>query len=68
MNAESSQSAHPVNGEELYTIQDLVRLGFEVLQTMESVRNVRMIPGCCTQDCCNGAVLDILRQSPEIRS
>ena len=47
-----------------YTVEDLVRLGNEMLQTMSGVRNVRMIPGCCTQGCCDPAVLDMLGRRP----
>ncbi len=43
-----------------FTIEDLVELGNGVLQTLSSVGQVRMIPGCCTQGCCDQAVLEVL--------
>lgn len=51
------------NGD-MYSVEDLVRLGNEVLQTLSAVPNVRMIRGCCTQGCCNDGVVEMLGRSP----
>jgi hypothetical protein len=52
-------------GVEMFTVEELVRLGNEVLQTLSGVRNLRPIPGCCTQGCCDEAVLEMLGRPPD---
>ena len=49
--------------ERLLTIEDLVRIGDQVVRGLAELGDVSMmrpIPGCCTQGCCDGAVLEIL--------
>jgi hypothetical protein len=60
MESVSAENEEVIRGPQLYTIDDLVRLGNHVLQTLSAVGIAGTIPGCCTQGCCDPSVLDLI--------
>jgi hypothetical protein len=52
----------PDEPERILTVEDLVRIGDQVVRGLSELGgiNLRPIPGCCTQGCCDGAVLEML--------
>ena len=61
--AEHGGTSGRPQGARPFTIEDLVRIGDQVVRGLAELGNVgslQAIPGCCTQGCCDGEVLRVL--------